>query len=397
MHVATTVKPAAPPRHSRGRRRVGLPEIALILSTYQKPRHLRLVLASIAQQQLGDRIELVVTDDGSTDETPKIVERFAEQADFPVSFTTHPHEAFQLARCRNEGVAASTAPYLLFLDGDCLLPRDHVFEHLRHRRHNYAAGAYCARLDEGASRRIDAESIRTEEYLEWVPRSEIRSLAWRDCKARFGSLIRHPSRPKLAGGNIGVWREDFERINGYDENFQGWGAEDDDLCQRLRRVGVRIASLLRWTRTYHLWHPVDPSAPTRLRDGRNMGYLHRSGSLARCRNGLVKRRVEDLDIAVVGRPSDARIAKRLLGDRKFRLADGTPKKAAEVEILFLPGSGRFHAKAACRVLVVDGDAPQARHWARKADYVVSNTRFADVPEQRSFRLDELDRALEAIC
>ena len=79
-------------------------------------------------------MELVVTDDGSTDETPGIVRDFAERANFPVQFTTHPHTTFQLARCRNEGVRASPRTYLLFLDGDCILPADHVSTHLARRK-----------------------------------------------------------------------------------------------------------------------------------------------------------------------------------------------------------------------------------------------------------------------
>ena len=39
-------------------------------------------------------------------------------------------------------------------------------------------------------------------------------------------------------------RADYERVNGYDENFVGWGCEDDDLRLRLRHAGVRIESIL---------------------------------------------------------------------------------------------------------------------------------------------------------
>ena len=109
-------------------------EVSLLMSTYQRPTHLRRALESIAAQRgVGGRFEVVVTDDGSTDETPEIVAEFARRADFRVAFTTHPHTTFRLARSRNEGVAASRAPYILFLDGDCIWPTDHVQVHLERR------------------------------------------------------------------------------------------------------------------------------------------------------------------------------------------------------------------------------------------------------------------------
>src|SRR3972149_10815821 len=98
-------------------------ELSVILTTYQRPAHLRRSLASLALQRgVAGRFEVVVSDDGSQDDTPAIVEAFARTADFPVKFTTHPHAGFRLSLCRNDGVRASRATYLLFSDGDCIFP-----------------------------------------------------------------------------------------------------------------------------------------------------------------------------------------------------------------------------------------------------------------------------------
>jgi GT2 family glycosyltransferase len=83
-----------------------------------------------------------------------------------------------------------------------------------------------------------------------------------------------------------VWRSDFERINGFDERFVGWGCEDDDLGERLRRSGVKIASILGFTHVIHMWHPTDPSRPARWGEGANVEYLLRHDKPIRCALGL---------------------------------------------------------------------------------------------------------------
>jgi glycosyltransferase involved in cell wall biosynthesis len=265
------------------------PEIALLVSTYQRPAHLRRALLSIALQRgVQDQMEVVVTDDGSTDETSQVVHQFAKSVDFPVNFTTHQHSTFQLARCRNEGVGASKAPYILFLDGDCILPPDHVAIHLQRRKPSTVMAGDCARLDEATSNKIDESAIRLGQFVDSAPREEMQRLRKQDRKARLYQWLRHPTKPKLIGNNVGVWRRDYELVNGYDENFEGWGCEDDDLRLRLRMAGVRIESILRWTYTYHLWHRTDVTAPTNWRQGRNVEYLTRKEIPMRCAKGLVK-------------------------------------------------------------------------------------------------------------
>ena len=252
-------------------------------------------------------MEVVVTDDGSSDETPRVVEEFARTANFPVEFTTHPHSAFQLARCRNEGVAASRAPYLLFLDGDCILPPDHVAIHLARRREGMVMAGHFMRIDQATSAKIDEAAIRQGNFLPWISEEEQQFVHKLDLKWRLYQLMRHPTKPKLYGNNIGIWRPDYERVNGYDETFEGWGCEDDDLRLRLHRAGVRIESILRWTTTFHLWHPFEATQPKKWKEGRNVDYLRRKGVLTCCRNGLVKRNVEDIRLRVMGSPPPADI------------------------------------------------------------------------------------------
>lgn len=366
------------------------PDIDILVSSYNRPNNLRRVLASIAaQREVEGRFGVVVTDDGSTDDIRELVENFAASVEFPVRFTTHPHEGFQVSRCRNEGVAASSAPYLLFIDGDCLIPPDHIAIHLARRRPGWVMSGGCVYLDEETSKRVTLETIQSGEYQQWASPDDIRQLKKIHRKAAYYTLIRHPTKPKCFGGNTAVWRADYENVNGHDENFVGWGGEDDDLRMRLFQSGVRVASLYGWTWTCHLWHPPSASTPKVWSEGGNMAYFQRAGRLVRCRNGLRKRALEDLSIQIVGHPEQSEWR-----DLFFPAVRNKKAWREEIEVLFLPGRGTFSGKADCNVLVLCDRANETDRRAKKAHIVLDNREGASGESQRKDQLFMLDNALQ---
>jgi glycosyltransferase involved in cell wall biosynthesis len=265
-------------------------ELAVIVSTFERPGHLIRCLASLeAQRGVDGLFEVVVTDDGSRDTTLRLIADTARRVSFPLTFTTHRHDGFRLARCRNEGVAASTAPYLVFTDGDCILPPDHLRIHLAVRRPGRIVAGDCLRLDEAASARIDAAALRAGLFPDPLPRGEGLRLGLKGLRAKLYEAARTPLRPRLSGNNIGVWRSDYEQINGFDEQSVGWGLEDRDLQVRLERLGLRAWSILLRTAPVHLWHPAAPSFARNNEGTANLAYFQ---SLADrptfCDDGLVK-------------------------------------------------------------------------------------------------------------
>ena len=251
------------------------PEIAVIVSTYERPEHLARCLASLeAQRGVDGRFEVVVTDDGSRDGTLRLLATTARRVDFPLTFTTHEHDGFRLARCRNEGVAATTAPYLLFTDGDCILPPDHLRLHLEARRPGRIVAGDCLRLDEKTTATITADSLRDGELPVAMPAAERRRIRLKGLRAKVYEVCRTPKRPRLTGNNIALWRADYERVNGFDEQYVGWGLEDHDLQIRLERLGLRTWSILLKTAPLHLWHPPAASFVRNNDSTANLAYFH---------------------------------------------------------------------------------------------------------------------------
>jgi hypothetical protein len=80
-------------------------------------------------------------------------------------------------------------------------------------------------------------------------------------------------------------RADLLRVNGYDENYRGWGNEDGDLRERLKRTGVWPKSI--WTRAvvFHLDHPTDATRNDRA----NLAYSRRPDIPVFAERGIVNR------------------------------------------------------------------------------------------------------------
>jgi GT2 family glycosyltransferase len=70
----------------------------------------------------------------------------------------------------------------------------------------------------------------------------------------LGREKRRFSYRRIKSCNMGIWRTDLERVNGFDESFQGWGHEDTDLVVRLFNAGVMRKDGAFATEVLHLWH-----------------------------------------------------------------------------------------------------------------------------------------------
>jgi glycosyltransferase involved in cell wall biosynthesis len=346
-------------------------DTSILVTTFRRPRHLLLVLESIALQWRVPRdFEVVVADDGSGDSTAEVVAAFAAAADFPVRFTTQPHEGFRLSRARNNAARLARGDYLMFLDGDCILPRSHLAAHRDRRRPGMAVLGHCAWLPEETSRLLVPDNLAVTNLAGLVPAAQARSLARRHRRARWHALVRHASKPRLTGGDFGVWRRDFELVNGFDERFIGWGQEDDDLGLRLRAAGVRLESVLDLTCSLHVWHPTDPTATTRWRDGANISYFSRRGRLTTCREGLRLRQRGEI---LWGLSSD--LDATPLGRSIRRLLAAAPQAPAgsrcEIDLVVHPGRARFTRPAECRLLLVPKGSGLPRALGSGADRIVA--------------------------
>jgi hypothetical protein len=88
--------------------------------------------------------------------------------------------------------------------------------------------------------------------------------------------------------NLSMWKDDLLKVNGFNEDFEGWGREDSELALRLIRSGLQKKELRCRIITYHLAHGKDNKTKYTAATQRNQELLEqtRSSSIIRCKNGI---------------------------------------------------------------------------------------------------------------
>ena len=273
-------------------------KVSVIVATYNRAAYLRLWLACVLAQDYADPFEVVVADDGSTDETPEVV-KAAEGRRPGVDLRTcrHEHQGFRKAAIVNQAVRVSSGDLLVFLDSDCLPARDLLSVYASRFAPDtfYLGGVYF--LDEAFSRRVvaaEGEPDPQRVLAEAAEPGSQRRKARRHVRSRYWRSVLYTllgvRKPKIWGGNCAVDRRAFEAINGLDENYVGYGQEDSDLRNRLLRGGYHPVCLHTYAAAYHLWHPMNLDARRdSCGEGNNRPYYDRADVEVVCRNGLRKR------------------------------------------------------------------------------------------------------------
>jgi glycosyltransferase involved in cell wall biosynthesis len=240
-----------------------IPAASVIVAVYNKPEFLEKVLLSLLNQTHKD-FEVVVADDGSGPEIAEVIGKYRASFLFPVQHVRHEHSGFRKTIIANKAVIRSRSDYLVFIDGDSLLHRSFLEQHLRKRKINTILSGRRVMLDKELTERITVEDVRSrriEKASFWIRHCDTGSIK-HGVYAPFINdveVLLHSGRHYgILGANFSLYRGDYYRINGYDERIIGRGLEDDNLANRFRVAGLRIRTMSRRAIQYHLFHCADP-------------------------------------------------------------------------------------------------------------------------------------------
>lgn len=197
--------------------------------------------------------EVIIADDGSTEETKNVIDAFRKLFPVPLIHVWQEDDGFQLARIRNKAIAKASMDYIIQIDGDLILEKKFIYDHFKFRQ----KGTFVS-----GSRVMLGAAISSELLLGKKKTSFIFS---KDIKNRFNGLrlpfltpffsrYRNQDIYYLRGCNMAFYRSDLLLVNGYFEDFVGWGREDNEIAAKLINLGVKKRIIKFSGIVYHIYH-----------------------------------------------------------------------------------------------------------------------------------------------
>lgn len=172
---------------------------------------------------------------------------------------------------RNNAVRAlldsgiSDSSVLIFYDGDCIPDQGCNAAHLHALQRCDVSLGWAVRLTPEQTARLDDAQVlngQISEHMTSAQQQDKRGVHRRTRKRiflrRFG--LTKPHKPGILSGNFALRLERYKQVNGFDESFTGWGAEDDDIARRLYMIGSKPGSSMLDAVVFHQYHTSE--APT---------------------------------------------------------------------------------------------------------------------------------------
>lgn len=226
--------------------------VTLLISTYNWEDALRLCLLSASiQTVLPD--EIVIADDGSREDTRKLIDDFRTILKVPIVHVWQEDNGFRLTTIRNKAIACAKGDYIIQIDGDVIMERHFIQDHIQMMKEGYFVCGSRTKLGPIVSKRLIEDislKLNVSELKAGFVLNGFRSKVLRNFLAeRYARVIDH-----MRGCNLAFWRKDFISVNGYNEDLLNWGHEDGELVYRLHYAGIDKKALKMGGIVYHLWH-----------------------------------------------------------------------------------------------------------------------------------------------
>lgn len=226
--------------------------VSLIITTYNRPKALDLIFKSITAQTVFPD-EIIVADDGSENSTKECIDDFKKKSSIRCIHSWQKDKGFRVAKSRNKAIAKSSYEYIILIDGDVILHKKFIEDHLNHAEIGFFAQGSRVLLNESITKKIlNKQKINISFFSKGLKnrKNSIYSV--------FLSKIFTKRKNNLNGiktCNLAFFKSDCIKVNGFNNDIEGWGREDSEFVSRLLNNMISRKNIHFNMIQFHLWHP----------------------------------------------------------------------------------------------------------------------------------------------
>lgn len=238
----------------------------LIITTHTT-RHLRRSLLGVASESPRPR-HVLVSCDVQDESIRALIAACSAEFSIDITLVDRPHQnQCRLSQVRNNGLraaiqlGASDHDLIAFIDGDCSPAPDHAAKLAALPESLSLVCAHRIELTPEQTEAFDEAAVRDHRPPAAIRPEQLAALDRRQARSRRQAFLRRLGfskghKPKILGANFAVRLAIAKAVNGFDEAFIEWGAEDDDFSHRAYNAGARPHVGVRDIIVYHQHHPT---------------------------------------------------------------------------------------------------------------------------------------------
>jgi hypothetical protein len=214
-----------------------------------------LCLKSVARQTRQPD-EVIIADDGSRKETKDLIDSFRAIIK-NLKHVWHEDNGYQRAKIINKSIEASDSDFIITTDQDCILHKNFILDYTLHMEEGFYISGYRIELRENITKKLIAKKRPNNLFdtiigAKWNFKYQVRApFLW-----KRKNLYNFDYADGTYGCNMGFYKKDVLAVNGYNEDFTGWGPEDSEMTQRLMNNGIGWKKVFYSAILYHMYHPI---------------------------------------------------------------------------------------------------------------------------------------------
>jgi len=235
-------------------------KVSLIISVYKNTKDLKVILnALVYQTVLPD--EVIVSEDGESEEMSSFLVAYASNLN--IVHLTQPDLGWQKNKALNNAIKKSRNPYLIFIDGDCVLHHRFIENHIALAEFDKILAGKRVKLGP-----VFSEKLRNTDLLKFENNFVLNTYKIFKDGVKFfeeglyfnpnsflGSLAKRRTMRWIKGCNFSCYKHALIAINGFDEDYKLPAiGEDIDLVWRFTGLGYQLKSVRNFAVQYHIHH-----------------------------------------------------------------------------------------------------------------------------------------------